>query len=79
MAYKVEPPLGPFTYGHRFINGPMNNWFQANDHQLPLEISEFKKVDNRRCNRCLHEELGMLSHNYCGEFRMHNGASALKC
>ena len=33
----------PFTYGRKSINDPMNNWLQANDHQLPLQIPKFKK------------------------------------
>ena len=48
----------------------MNNWFQANNHQLSLEIVKFKKVDYMRCHGCLHEELGMLFHMCCGEFRI---------
>ena len=42
----------PFTYGRRSINGPMSTWFQANDHQLSLEIPNFNKVGYRRCEGC---------------------------
>ena len=31
------------------------------------------------CNGYLHEELGMLFDKYCIEFRIYNGANALKC
>ena len=40
------------------MNSPMDNWFQANDHQLSLRIPKFKKVGYRRCDGCLQENLG---------------------
>ena len=42
----------------------MNNWFQSNNHQLPLEIAKFKMIGNKRCDGYLHEELGILFHNF---------------
>ena len=55
----------------------MNNRFQTNNHRLPFEIAKFKKVGYRRCDGCLHEKLGMLSHKCYGEFRIHNGVNIL--
>ena len=74
---KVEPSICAIYLWCRSINGPMSNWLQANDHLLPLEIPKSKKVSSRRCDGCLHEEFGMLSHKCCGEFRIYNGANAL--
>ena len=56
----------------------MSTWFQANDHQLSLEIPNFNKVGYRRCEGCLQEELGVLSHMCCGGFKIYDGANALK-
>ena len=71
-------PWAPFTYGRRSINGPMSNYFQANDHQLSLEIPNFNKVGYRRCEGCSQEELGVLTHMCCGDFRIYDGANVLK-
>ena len=48
----------------------MSAKFHANDHQLPLKIPKFKKISYRTCDGCLHEELGMLFHKWCGEFKI---------
>ena len=41
-----------FTHNHKSINCFMNNKFQANDHQLALEIAKFGKTGYRRSDGC---------------------------
>ena len=45
----------PLTHNRRLINSPVNNRFQANDHQLAFEIAKFEIVYCRKCGECLHE------------------------
>ena len=52
---EVELLISNITYTHRSINSPVNNRFQANNHQLPLEVVKFKKVGYGRCDGCLPE------------------------